>query len=392
MTAEWVNYMIKRIGIECESIEGKNPMWGVGRMIMKLLEEISHRPKLEKDFRFILYFKDAVPDFPFLNVPIFEKKTVPVPFFKNRLFPIYYFALLPMKLWFERLDVIFWPNYMLPIIAFGKSMVMLTEDAYYETYDGKLPFRYRLAYSIFCGWTARFATKILAISETSKHELIKLYGINHDRIFVAHLGVDFKINQKSRIKNQEINNSKFLIPNSYILYVGQAFSRRHLKETILAFEKIAPEFPELKLIAIGPDKYEVPTITPLVKKVNTELSRKAIIHKDYVKDDELADLYAGAKALIYVSDREAFGLPPMEALSFGVPPVIADNELGHELFGEYAFFVKNPDPDGIAEGIRNALTQTEKITKIKTAGPEFVKKYNWKNFTDRFLKIIKNDH
>src|SRR3989344_6671949 len=126
MFVKWENYMIK-IGIECESIEGKNPMWGVGRIIMKLLEEISRRSELEKEFCFILYFKDSIPDLPFLKAPIFEKKTVPVPFTKNRLFPIYYFALLPMRLWFDRPDVMFWPNYMLPIIAFGKSLVMLTE-------------------------------------------------------------------------------------------------------------------------------------------------------------------------------------------------------------------------------------------------------------------------
>lgn len=370
-----------RIGIECESIEGKNPMWGVGRMTMKLLEEISRRPELEKDFRFILYFKDAVPDLPFLNAPIFEKKTVPVSFFKNRLFPIYYFALLPMKLWFERLDVMFWPNYMLPIIAFNKSLVMLTEDVYYETHEGRLPFRYRLAYAIFGWWTAKFATKILAISETSKKNIARLYNVNPNRIVVNYLGVDFPL-------RFNLNNS----PGDYVLFVGQAFPRRHLKETILAFEKMATEFPELQFIAVGPDKYETPTINPLVSQVNARLKREAVIHKDYIKDGELADLYAGAKALVYVSDREAFGLPPMEALSFGVPPIIADNELGHELFGEYAFYAGNPNPDGIAEGIRQALTQTEKIQKIKTDGPAFVKKYNWKSFADKFFEIIKNDY
>lgn len=377
MPGKWENYMIKRIGIECESIEGKNPMWGVGRMIIKLLEEISRRPELEKDFRFILYFKDTVPDFPFLNAPVFEKKMVSVPFFKKRLFPIYYFAFLPIKLWFEGLDVMFWPNYMLPIIAFRKSLVMLTEDAYYETYEGKLPFRYRLAYRVFANWAAKFATKIMAISETSKKNVSKLYNISPNRIVINYLGID-----------SLVSNNKQTSYGDYILYVGQAFPRRHLKATILGFEKISSAFPDLKLIAVGPDKYETPIINSLISQVNNNLHREAVVHKDYVKDDELVDLYARTKALIYVSDREAFGLPPMEALSFGVPPVIADNELGHELFGDYAFYVSNPTPDGIAKGIRQALTQTEKIQKIKSEGPEFVKKYNWKNFTDKWLEIV----
>ncbi len=368
-----------RIGIECESIEGKNPMWGVGRMIMKLLEEISHRPELEKDFRFVLYFKDTIPNFSFLNSPIFEKKTVPVPFFKNKLFPIYYFAILPIKLWFEGLDLMFWPNYMLPIIAFNKSLVMLTEDVYYETHKGKLPFRYRLAYGIFGWWTAKFATKILAISETSKKNIAKLYNINTDRIVVNYLGVDFPL-------RFNLNNYH----SDYLLYVGQAFPRRHLKEAILAFEKIAVEFSTLQFIAIGPDKYEKPLINSLVSEVNARLNREAIIYKDYVKDDELTALYAGAKALVYVSDREAFGLPPMEALSFGVPPIIADNELGHELFKEYAFYAEDSDVGGIAKSIHQALTDFEKITKIKTDGPVFAKQYIWSNFTDRWLEIIRS--
>lgn len=145
---------------------------------------------------------------------------------------------------------------------------------------------------------------------------------------------------------------------------------------------------ELKLIAIGPDKYEVPTIAPLVSKVNEQLGRGAVIHKDYVSNDELTELYSGAKALVYISDREAFGLPPMEALSFGVPPVVADNKLGHELFGEYAFYSESGNVDDIAEAIKQALSDSEKIQKIKNSGPEFVKKYNWEDFANCWLKII----
>lgn len=374
-----------KIGIECESIEGKNPIWGVGKMIMKLLEEIYRQPELTNDFRFVLYFKDQAPNFDFLKSPIFEVKTVPVPFFKNRLFPIYYFALLPMRLWFDRPDVMFWPNYMLPIIAFGKSVVMLTEDVYYEAHDGKLPFRYRLAYRIFCPWAAKFATKIMAISEVSKKNLVKLYGIKPGRIFVNYLGVDSLLkNQGLRTKALDHRPSAF----GYILFVGQMFPRRHAKETVLAFEKISKNFPELKFILVGPDKYGVPTIVPLASKVNERLGREIIVHKSYISNDELTELYSDAKALVYVSDREAFGLPPMEALSFGVPPVIADNELGHELFGEYAFYSKSGRIDDITEAIKQALTNSEKVQEIINSGSKFVKKYNWKSFTEKLFETI----
>ncbi|MEK7138618.1 MAG: glycosyltransferase, partial [Patescibacteria group bacterium] len=360
-----------RIGIECESIEGNNPMWGVGKMLFKLLEELSHRSELEKSHRFVLYFKDNVPDFDFLKTPIFEIKRVPVPFFKNRLFPIYYFALLPMRLWFDRPDVMFWPNYMLPIIAFGKSMVTLTEDVYYEAHDGKLPFRYRLAYLIFCWWAANFATKIMAISETSKKNLVKLYGIKPERVFVNYLGVDLLPSFAKATEGRQREDN-------YLLFVGQMFPRRHAKETILAFEKLLRQssgqvltdhsqilknlrMNELKLILIGPDKYPEPVIGSLAKQINEKLRREAIIHKDYVSEEELRQLYANAGVLVYISDREAFGLPPMEALSFGVPPVVMDNDLGHELFGEYAFYAKSGSVDDVAEAIKEAIGNEPRI-------------------------------
>lgn len=377
MPAEWENYMIK-IGIECESIE--NDTWGVARLTAKLLEEIANRPELKKEFEFCLYFKSKIPNYTYLENTIFKKKIIK-PSLVPSSFSLYYYVYLPIFLWFKKVDVVFFPNYMLPLIFFGKSVVMLTDDIYYESRNPKLPFQYRLAYRIFAGWAAIHASRIVAISETSKKELIRLFKIKPERITVSHLGIDLN----------EIKNFKSKIENyPYILYVGQAFPRRHLKETILAFEKITPDFPDLKLIAIGPDKYETPTIKSLVLQVNDKFHREAVIHKDYVKDGELAELYAGAKALVYVSDREAFGLPPMEALAFGVPPVIADNELSHELFGDYAFYVNNPNSEGIAQGIHQALTDSNKIQKIKTDGPEFVKKYNWENFTDKWLEILRS--
>lgn len=371
---------MKRIGIECRSIEDKNNLWGVGKMILGLLKELSCRPELEKSFRFVLYFKDIVPDYDFLNAPIFEKKTAPVPFFEGRMFPIYYFALLPIKLLFERLNWMLWPNYMLPIIAFNKSIVMLTEDVYYEIYGGQLPFRYRLAYGIFTWWTAKFATKILAISETSKKNIAGLYKIDPKRIFVDYLGV----NQNSKIKNQNEN----LKLKNYVLYVGQAFPRRHLKESLLAFEKIVADYPNLQFIAIGPDKYPSPIINSMVGEINNKLGRKAVIHKDHISDEELIQLYKDAKALIYISDREAFGLPPMEALLYGTPPILMDNELGHELFGNNAIYTKSSNPDEITNAIQTALSDSSIIQNIKKNGPEFVEKYSWKDFTDKFLDIL----
>jgi glycosyltransferase involved in cell wall biosynthesis len=370
--------MIK-IGIDCEPIE--NDTWGVARIISKLLENIAQNPELQKEYRFYLYFKSKIPNYPYLDNPIFVKQIVSVPFIPQSWgrasFSLYFYVALPIKLWFEGLDLFCSFNYMLPIIHLGKSIVMLTEDVYYEMTQGKLPFRYRLAYTIFSTWASWRADKILAISETSKKEVSRLFGISPERIVVNHLGVDITSGGDS---NFELGDQK------YLLYVGQAFPRRHLKEALAAFEKISPRFPDLKFVVIGIDKYN----PAILEDFKNRLSER-LIHKEYVSDQELSQYYSHAQALLYVSDREAFGLPPMEALIRGSVPIIAANDLGQELFGDNAFYVYNPNSiESTAEAIDQVLTNTDTRGKINSHAPEIAQKFSWQAHTERFLQICKN--
>lgn len=366
------------VGIECESIE-ESETWGLGRIISKLLEEISKHPELGNEFKFFLYFKSKIPDYPYLASPLFIKKIIRVPPLPPS-FSLYYYVFLPIKLYFERLDTMFFPNYMLPIIFVGKSLVNLTEDVYYEFKHGNLPFRYKLAYKIFAGWAAKRATKILAMSESSKMNLAKLFNIEPDRIVTNQLGID---TPKVATNRQVVGN--------YLLYVGQAFPRRHLRETILAFEKISSRFPDLKLITIGKDKYNPPIISELVREVNRQLGKHLIIHKDYVSQDELVSLYSHAKCLIYVSSKEAFGLPPLEALAYGTVPIVSRSAVTKEIFGnDKAFFVEDQDSvDSIAKTLNEALINTTKRQNIINSADTVLKKYTWSAYTDRFLKIIR---
>jgi len=380
-----------KIGIECESIEAET--WGVGRIVKKLLENIAARPELANEFRFFLYFKSHIPDYPWLANPIFVKKIVPnhSQILKNirvDSFSFYYYIWLPVKLWFEGLDMTFFPNYMLSPLFRGKSLVILTEDIYHEIRRADLPWRYKLAYKIFAGWwAAKHATKIMAISETSKRKLTKLFKISPDRIVVNTLGID---------PPKAISHQPSAI--SYMLYVGQAFPRRHLRETMLAFELLASKNSRFyfldssfSLVAIGKDKYNPQVIKKIAEDINRRLGREGIIYKEYVPEKELIRLYAGTKLLVYVSSKEAFGLPPLEALAYGVPAVVADEQINHEIYSGRAFLVRQPITlETIAEAIKEGLTNEPKREEIKNARESILEKYTWQKHTDRFLEIIRS--
>ena len=350
------------IGIECESIEG-GPSWGVGRFLYKTLEQLSLRPQLAATHRFHLYFKKQIPDYPFLASPMFVK-TVTTPRWVPASFNLHYHVWMIARAYWDGVQLLFFPNYMLPLMWFKKSLVMLTEDIWYEMRNPKLGFRYRLAYWIFGNWAAIAATRVMAISHSSKEALTKLFGIRPGRIQVNELAVD---------PPQAVHGLTRTQP--YLLYVGQAFERRHLRETLTAFAHIKPQFPGLEFVFVGPDKYTPPlTLDP------------SVVRFERVSDRALAALYANASVLVYVSDMEAFGLPPLEALSYGVPAVVMDAPVNREIYGEYAFYTQNAQ--GISVAISTALMDTAQRERIKQAAGAIVARYTWPAHTDRFLTII----
>ena len=367
------------IGIECHAMETNR--WGVGHHLAKLLEEISKKSELTNEFRFYLYFKGRIPSDSFLNNPIFVKKVLKLPFFRPS-FNIFFHLLLPLAYFRDHLKAVFFPSFMLPAFFLGKSLVVLTNDVHYEYAEGQLPFRYKLAYRIFANWAAWRATKITTYSQSAKEEISKIFKIKPEKISVNYLGIDPIL--------IHIQGSTLYV-DKYLLYVGQAFPRRRVKETIQAFAILADKNPGLKLILVGQDKYNPPILQNLVKETNQKLGGERIIYHSYIEsDEELRKLIAGAKLFIYISSSEAFGLPPLEALALGIPPIVKGNALNRELYGENAFFVENEkDPIAIVRVLENALKDTARQQEIIQNSEKIVAKFKWSQHTKKFLETIR---
>lgn len=418
----------KRIGIECHNLEGKR--FGVGQTLIQLLQSLAENKEVASSpqrIHFILYFNKQIPNDPILSNPIFEKKLLKFPFLPPS-FNIFYHILLPIAYFKDRLDGFFLVSYMMPAffmgspphlfiynifryllnkISFnyislpemksrcgGKSIAVLTNDVYYESYYGNLPFKYKIAYRIFSWLAAKRSNKVLSISKFSKKELSKLYKISPEKISVISwsLNEDIKKLDKSSENIQKIKDIKqrLGVKDKFILSVGQAFPRRKVKECILAFEKIADKIPGVQYIVASVDKYNPPIIDDLIKNINNRLGRSAIIRANYLSQDDILHLFNNTELLIYISSNEAQGLPPMEALKCGSVPLVADNDLTREMLDDNAFFVKDIDSiDSIATEMQSALTDKKKREKIIQSGPAAMQKFSWPEYSDKLIKLFK---
>lgn len=373
-----------RVAIDCHKLEDATgaSRAGVGRHTGRLLEELMALPDIRKTHRFYLYFKGSIPEgLPFLEDELFVPRVAKLPFFLPFLRPSFnsFFHLgMPLRALLDRIDVGFFPSFMLPGLWPTRSVVLLTNDVHYEMTQGSLPFRYRIGYTLFSTWAARRGTRVTTQTNASADEISVQFSIPRDSIVVVPLGADIAPYRADLVHK-----------GNYILYVGQAFPRRHLRETMLAFEKIAPNFPSLRFIAVGVDKYNPPMADELARTINSSLGEDRIERKEGVSDEQLRKLYAEAKVFTYISSSEAMGLPPLEALAAGTAPVVADTPTTREIFGTHAFFVGNPeDPSAIASVLNTALSDEHVRERVLANREEVLERYTWARHAKMMLELF----
>lgn len=167
------------------------------------------------------------------------------------------------------------------------------------------------------------ADKILAISETTKQDVVKMYGIAPDRITVTHLG--------NRLRGGGPRPEGF--PERYVLFVG---TRNTYKNFGVLVEALAPL--HLPLVAVGGGPFDPSEVALIEKHGITAIQRN-------VRDDELAACYANAYAFVFPSRYEGFGIPILEAFACGAPAIVANASCFPEIAGDAALYF-NPDDAG----------------------------------------------
>ncbi|MDX1372285.1 MAG: glycosyltransferase, partial [Nitrososphaeraceae archaeon] len=109
-----------------------------------------------------------------------------------------------------------------------------------------------------------------------------------------------------------------------------------------------------------------------------------------VDEEDLRSVYAGTKALAYISTSEAQGLPPMEALKMGTPVILKDYGLSRELFEDYAFYVRDEtNVDEIAEVMKSSLEASELRERIKLEGKKMPGRFTWEKCVEKLIHEIR---
>jgi len=238
---------------------------------------------------------------------------------------------------------------------------------------------------------ARFAEKInridqvIAISEFTKKDLMQLCGVPEEKISVIPLGVDAAAFTSGDARRRTARlKSRFQLEGDFLLSVGTLETRKNYPMLLEAFRQVQTARPDLQLVLAGGAGWGADQVRKTIHALN--LGSRVYL-PGYLEPEDLACLYAGARAFVFASRYEGFGLPLLEAFAAGVPAAVADCAALPEVAGDAALLFDPDRPEDIADKIRRAL---EDGGTIKEKGLARIRQYTWDNTARQTLTVYQS--
>jgi|APTNR8051073442_1049403.scaffolds.fasta_scaffold00268_28 glycosyltransferase involved in cell wall biosynthesis len=264
----------------------------------------------------------------------------------------------------------------------GIRSVVTIHDLIFKRYPDQYAFLDRLIYDWKFNYACRHADRIVAISESTKNDIVEFYGIDPQRIEVIYQSCDARFGQPRLPEEIAGIVQKYGLPQNYLLYVGSIIKRKNLLRIVQALELLPPSL-RLPLAVVGKGgAYE--------QQVRQYIAAKALepwVHFIAPVFAELPALYRGASVFLYPSLCEGFGIPVIEALNCGVPVITSNVSSLPEAGGPGAWLVNPENTEAIAEGIRVLLTDTgERSVRIST-GLDYVRRFEANPLARQMLNL-----
>jgi glycosyltransferase involved in cell wall biosynthesis len=232
------------------------------------------------------------------------------------------------------------------------------------------------------------ADMVTTVSEFTRKEVLSYFSFSEDRVRVIPNGVDTSWMDGSYGKDKtRLSGKKINLPHNYLLYIGSLDPRKNFKrliEAIARCKKETPDFPDLAIAGISQEQWLSSNQVDSVE----ELSLTDHIHLcGMVERNILYGLTKNALALCYPSLYEGFGLPPLEAMSLGVPVLASRSSSLPEVTGQAACLVDPFSIDDIASGLDKIVFDSNFRQHLSGLGYEQVKKFPWRKAAVEYIDL-----
>lgn len=290
----------------------------------------------------------------------------------------------------HKLDLMHFPNFNLPYF-YNAPYVVTIHDVVHHKLSGHKKGRYYkfLAYKKLIERAVTKSKQIITISDSSKKDIIETLHADLNKISVVYEASSLK---PLDLKDVERVKENFLISRPYFLFVGTLERKKNIPELVKGFELFLDHTHlDMDLVIAGKIDKHYPEIKTNI--LNSHKHNK-VVFTGPVTDEEMAGLYQGAYAFVSASTNEGFGLPGVEAMSFGVPLVVANTPVFNEVYDNAALYFDANNPESIADNLALLANDTkfhaEQQQKSLDRGTMFSWDQTAKETYKIYEKIIQN--
>lgn len=278
---------------------------------------------------------------------------------------------------------IFHSTYTLPLKVSNAKKITTIHDVIplrlpYTTLDNK-----RFFYKIVKRCIDESAL-ILTVSEHSKRDLVELFDVDPDMVQVTFQPIALRPLDKTPEEIQKYIKRFRIEHKKYVLFVGAIEPKKNVGRLIDAFARLDADE---KLVIVGKRGWlwenEIGAIDSIFGQ---DVAKEKVRLLDYVTTDDLRHLYAGATCLVFPSLYEGFGLPPLEAMTFGCPVITSNVSSLPEVCGDAALYVNPYDIYDIEAKLSKLLSDAELRDKMVQLGYQMAAQFSYEKYVERLTQ------
>jgi glycosyltransferase involved in cell wall biosynthesis len=264
-----------------------------------------------------------------------------------------------------------------------------------------IPLRYPQHYlSLRDGWAGgrarldhrRFhsADHVIAVSETTANDLVTLLDVPEKKISVVYNGVDLaRWSPEPGEADAEVRTRHGLAEKCFVLYVGAADWRKNHDGMLRALAIVRRRAPELGLVLAWAARLDLADQLAVRGRALELGVSGALMLLGYVPDVELAALYRGAVAQLFVSRAEGFGYPVVEAMACGCPVVTSDRSSTAEIASDAAVLVDPESPEAIANAVLELAANQQARASLSARGAARAGRFSLERMAEGTLEVYR---
>jgi glycosyltransferase involved in cell wall biosynthesis len=343
---------------------------GLSQYIYELLTNLRLQPPYQQYEAFVT----SMPaDIRLSTTPNFHCSAVGSAFVKPSLRILWEQLLQPAVLARRPPDIVHALGYALPLAWRGASAITIC-DLSFVRYPDLFNRSNAMYLATMARLSVRKATAVLTISESTRRDVIRLFGVPAERVTTTYCGVSERFRPVPESEVEQFRR-RHELPAEFLLFIGTIEPRKNLAGLVTAYAAYRREVAEpIPLILGGGRGWKDQHVFDLVERLGL---REHVRFPGYIPGDDLPSWYSAATAFIYPSRYEGFGLPVAEAMACGTPIITSAVSSLPEVVGDAGLLVDPDDERALAAAMTRLASDSELRRTLSLAGQERAAQFRW---------------